>query len=120
MLILKKGFARMLTSKAIRVCALSDLDDQMPFAVEVGDVPIVLVRDGSEVHALRDQCSHAQVPLSEGKIIRDGIECWLHGACFDLRTGTPTSPPAVEPVAVYPACVEGDDVFVDLGATPPH
>ncbi|WP_018587904.1 Rieske (2Fe-2S) protein [Salinispora arenicola] len=117
MFVLKEGFVRMLTSKAIRVCALSDLEDQTPFAVEVGDLPIVLVRDGNEVHALRDQCSHAQVPLSEGKIVREGIECWLHGACFDLRTGTPTSPPAVQPVAVYTVRVEGDDVFVDPGTT---
>ncbi|MDM4723024.1 non-heme iron oxygenase ferredoxin subunit [Micromonospora sp. WMMA1363] len=107
----------MRTSKAIRVCALSDLDDRAPFAVEVGDVPVVLVRDGDEVHALRDECSHARIALSEGEVTRKGIECRLHGACFDLRTGAPTSPPAIEPVAVYAVRVEGDEVFVDPDAT---
>ena len=40
------------------------------------------------------------------------IECWLHGSCFDLRTGQPTGLPATEPVPVYPVKIEGDDVYV--------
>ncbi|SMD21710.1 non-heme iron oxygenase ferredoxin subunit [Kibdelosporangium aridum] len=97
----------------IRACALSDLDDKKPLAVEVGDVAVVLVREGDEVHALRDECSHASLSLSEGEVTRKGIECWLHGSCFDLRTGQPSSPPASEPVDVYAVRVDGDDVYVD-------
>ncbi|GAA3435890.1 non-heme iron oxygenase ferredoxin subunit [Kutzneria kofuensis] len=100
-------------SQAIRVCALSELDDNKPFAVEVGDVPVVLVRDGDEVHALRNECSHAFLKLSDGEVTEGEIECWMHGACFDLRTGEPTAPPALEPVAVYAVRIDGDDVFVD-------
>ncbi|MEV4312348.1 non-heme iron oxygenase ferredoxin subunit [Actinocrispum sp. NPDC049592] len=100
----------------IRVCALSELDDKKPLAVEVGDVAVVLVREGDQVHALRDECSHASLSLSEGEVTRKGIECWLHGSCFDLRTGQPSSPPATEPVDVYAVRVDGDDVYVD----PPH
>ncbi|MGV9367573.1 non-heme iron oxygenase ferredoxin subunit [Amycolatopsis sp. NPDC003731] len=99
-----------------KVCLLSDLDDRKPFAVKVGDVPIVLVRDGDEVHALRDECSHAFQRLSEGEVTDKGIECWMHGACFDLRTGEPSVPPGTEPVDVYRVHVEGDDVFVDAGS----
>jgi 3-phenylpropionate/trans-cinnamate dioxygenase ferredoxin component len=101
----------------IRACALSDLDDKKPLSVEVGDVAVVLVRDGDEVHALRDECSHASLSLSEGEVTRKGIECWLHGSCFDLRTGEPSSPPATEPVDVYPVRVDGDDVLVDPTTT---
>jgi len=42
------------------------------------------------------------------------IECWLHGSCFDLRTGKPTGYPATEPVPVYPVKIEGGDVYVAL------
>jgi len=101
----------------IRACALSELDDKKPLSVEVGDVTVVLVRDGDEVHALRDECSHASLSLSEGEVTRKGIECWLHGSCFDLRTGQPSSPPATEPVDVYAVRVDGDDVFVDPDTT---
>lgn len=101
----------------IRACALSDLDDKKPLAVEVGDVAVVLVREGDEVHALRDECSHASLSLSEGEVTRKGIECWLHGSCFDLRTGQPSSPPASEPVDVYAVRIDGDDVYVDPTTT---
>ncbi|MGX7828687.1 non-heme iron oxygenase ferredoxin subunit [Actinokineospora sp. 24-640] len=100
-----------------RVCALSDLDDGKPFAVQVDDIAVVLVRQGDEVHALRDECSHAELALSEGEMTGKGIECWLHGSCFDLRTGRPSSPPATEPVDVYAVTVEAGDVRVDTTTT---
>jgi 3-phenylpropionate/trans-cinnamate dioxygenase ferredoxin subunit len=43
------------------------------------------------------------------------VECWLHGSCFDLRTGSPTGPPATEPVPTYQVKIQGDDVYVSLG-----
>ncbi len=101
----------------IRACALSDLDDGKPLGVEVDDEPVVLVRQGDEVHALRDECSHATLNLSEGEVTRKGIECWLHGSCFDLRTGQPSSLPATEPVDVYPVEIRDGDVYVDVTTT---
>ncbi|SDC14863.1 non-heme iron oxygenase ferredoxin subunit [Actinokineospora iranica] len=99
------------------VCALSELDDGKPRAVEVGGVAVVLVRQGDEVHALRDECSHAALALSEGELARKGLECWLHGSCFDLRTGAPSAPPATEPVDVYPVSIVDDQVHVDVTTT---
>jgi 3-phenylpropionate/trans-cinnamate dioxygenase ferredoxin subunit len=100
-----------------RACALSDLDDGKPFGVEIDDVEVVLVRQGDTVHALRDECSHATLALSEGEVTRKGIECWLHGSCFDLRTGQPSSLPATEPVAVFPVEIRDGDVHVDVTTT---
>jgi 3-phenylpropionate/trans-cinnamate dioxygenase ferredoxin subunit len=93
------------------------LDDGKPYGVEVDDEPVVLVRQGDEVHALRDECSHATLALSEGEVTRKGIECWLHGSCFDLRTGKPSSLPATEPVDVFPVEIRDDDVYVDVTTT---
>jgi len=101
----------------IKVCALSELDDRKPFAASVDDVDVVLVRDGERVHALADLCSHAAVSLSEGEVSRKGIECWLHGSCFDLETGKPSSPPASEPVDVYAVDIRDGDVLVDVTVT---
>ena len=53
-------------------------------------------------------------PLSEGEVDGYTIECWLHGSCFDLRTGQPTAMPATVPVPVYPVKIEGDDVLVSI------
>ncbi|WP_285641328.1 non-heme iron oxygenase ferredoxin subunit [Lentzea sp. NBRC 102530] len=101
----------------IKVCALSELDNRKPFAATVDDVDVVLVREGERVHALADLCSHAAVSLSEGEVSRKGIECWLHGSCFDLETGKPSSPPASEPVDVYAVDIRDGDVFVDVTVT---
>ncbi|HEX6526292.1 MAG TPA: non-heme iron oxygenase ferredoxin subunit [Streptosporangiaceae bacterium] len=97
-----------------RVASLSDVPDDGTLGVEVDGEPVCVIRTGGEVFALRDVCSHAEVPLSEGEIYDHTVECWLHGSCFDVRTGQPTGPPATEPVAVYPVKIEGDDVYVSL------
>jgi 3-phenylpropionate/trans-cinnamate dioxygenase ferredoxin subunit len=107
------------TENFVRVCALSELPEDGALGVEVEGVPIALVRTGDEVFALYDVCSHEEVPLSEGEIYDHTLECWLHGSCFDVRTGKPTGPPATKPVATYPVRVTGDDVFVSPGPAGP-
>jgi 3-phenylpropionate/trans-cinnamate dioxygenase ferredoxin component len=98
----------------VRACALADVPDPGAFRVEVGDTPIAVVRSDGEVYAIYDVCSHAEVSLSEGEIYDTTIECWLHGSCFDLRTGAPTGLPATGPVPVYQTRIDGDDVYVRL------
>jgi 3-phenylpropionate/trans-cinnamate dioxygenase ferredoxin subunit len=98
----------------VKVCSLADVPDEGAVAVEVEDTPVAVVRVGAEVYALRDVCSHAEVALSEGEVYDHTIECWLHGSCFDLRTGKPTNPPATQPVPTYRVKIEGDDVYVSL------
>ena len=98
----------------IRVCALSDLPDEGAIGIEVDGEPVAIIRAEGEIYALRDVCSHAEIPLSEGEIYDHTVECWLHGSCFDLRTGNPTGPPATEPVPTYQVKIQGDDIYVSL------
>jgi 3-phenylpropionate/trans-cinnamate dioxygenase ferredoxin subunit len=98
----------------VRACATSDVQPGTALAVSVDDVAVAVVRDGDDWYAVYDECSHAAIPLSEGEVEGNQIECWLHGSMFDLRTGKPTNLPATEPVAIYPVRVEGDDVLVDV------
>ena len=97
-----------------RAANVSDIPDDGTLGVEISGEPVCLIRTGGEVFAMRDVCSHAEVPLSEGEIYDHTVECWLHGSCFDVRTGRPTGPPATEPVPVYPVKIDGDDVYVSL------
>jgi len=111
----------------IRVCSVHDLAPGSVIRVEVdaaaartggGDIAIAVVReaDGSW-HAVGDHCTHGPVSLSEGDLVSTpqgcAIECWGHGATFNLTTGEP-SLPAVEPIAVYPVTISGDDVLIDI------
>jgi len=88
--------------------------DGAALPVEVGGVEIALVRQGDDIYAIRDECSHASIPLSEGDVEGSEIECWLHGSRFDLRTGKPINLPATEPVPVYPTRIENGTVLVSL------
>ncbi|MCW2885537.1 MAG: Rieske (2Fe-2S) domain protein [Streptosporangiaceae bacterium] len=101
----------------VEACPLSEVPEEGALGVEIGDTPVALVRTGDEVFALRDVCSHAEVPLSEGEIFDHTIECWLHGSCFDLRTGKPTNPPATQPVPTYRVKIEDGTVYVSLTPT---
>ena len=55
--------------------------------------------------------------VQNGRVTDKGLECWLHGACFNLRTGEPSAPPAMTGVDVYAVHIEGDAVFVDPDTT---
>ena len=89
-------------------CALEELPDGHVLAVEVGGIALALVRDGEHVYAIQDACSHADVALSEGELSGCMLECWLHGSQFDVRTGEPTSPPAIDAVPIYPVRIVGE------------
>ncbi|GAA1745295.1 non-heme iron oxygenase ferredoxin subunit [Nonomuraea bangladeshensis] len=97
------------------VCHLSDIPEGGLLGVETSGTPLALVRDGGEVFALHDVCPHAGATLSEGEVDGGTLECWLHGSCFDIRTGKPVAPNTL-PVTTYPVKVEDGGVFV---AVPP-
>ncbi|MGW5336068.1 non-heme iron oxygenase ferredoxin subunit [Streptomyces bauhiniae] len=103
-----------MTTTFQRACGLSELSEDTPKRVELDGTPVSVVKTEGEVYAIHDICSHANVSLSEGEVEDGQIECWLHGSCFDLRSGKPSGPPATRPVPVYPVKIEGDDVLVSL------
>ncbi len=100
-----------------RACAAFEVRADEAQAVLVDDLEVALARDGGELFAIRDECSHAAVALSEGEVADGTVECWLHGSCFDLRSGKPTHLPATEPVAIFPVELRGDDVYVDVATS---
>ena len=103
---------------AVRVYALSDLEQDTPLRVEADGVPIAVVLDSAgEVHAIGDVCTHGEVSLSEGFVDEDTLECWAHGSAFSLRTGRPLNLPAYEPVPVYEVTIDGDDILIDPAVT---
>ncbi|WP_332641795.1 non-heme iron oxygenase ferredoxin subunit [Aeromicrobium sp.] len=101
----------------VHAAQLADVPNGGVLAVEIDGQEVALVRDGDDVYALRDECSHASIPLSEGDVEGCEIECWLHGSRFDVRTGKPVNLPATEAVPTYPTQIEGDAVLVDLSGT---
>ena len=99
----------------VRVCAASEVAKGSVVARMVEGTPVALAQcDDGTFHAVADDCTHEDYPLSEGTVAGCTIECVLHGSEFDLRTGAPLNLPAVEPVAVYPVEVRDGDLYVSL------
>ncbi|AAO44432.1 non-heme iron oxygenase ferredoxin subunit [Tropheryma whipplei] len=99
----------------MKVCPVSDLTENQPARFEVDGVSVALVKlsDGS-VYAVNDCCTHADVPLSEGFVDGETIECWAHGAKFCLKSGEALTLPASTPVATYKVVLQNGFVFIDL------
>jgi 3-phenylpropionate/trans-cinnamate dioxygenase ferredoxin component len=89
---------------------LTDLaDGQLRCFPDIGRDGIVVCRAGGQLYALADNCSHADTPLSEGRLRGFGLTCPLHGASFDVRDGSHSGPPAWEGVPAF-AVTEVDGV----------
>jgi 3-phenylpropionate/trans-cinnamate dioxygenase ferredoxin subunit len=106
-----------------RVVRADDIPKGSVVSAEVGGIDIAVVHaDDDRFYAVRDECSHASIPLSEGEVDGCTLECWLHGSRFDLRTGEPTGLPATEPVPIFPVEIRDGDLYVSTtpsnGVTP--
>lgn len=98
----------------VPACQVSQVPLGTALAVKLGaGVEIAVVNTAEGLFAIRDLCSHAEVPLSAGEVVDCTLECYMHGSRFDLRTGQPTGLPATIPVPVYPVRLDGDLVLVD-------
>jgi 3-phenylpropionate/trans-cinnamate dioxygenase ferredoxin subunit len=92
---------------------LEDIPDGGVKRVLVDGLPFALFRQGEEVSAISDRCSHQGGSLSEGFVDGNVVECSLHGAMFDIRTGEVLSLPAVRGVPTLPVRVIDGNVIVD-------
>ncbi|HET6484431.1 MAG TPA: Rieske (2Fe-2S) protein [Actinoplanes sp.] len=75
---------------------LSALPDRKLSVRTVGDVPVLLYRDGQTVTAMLERCSHEGGPLGEGEIAGSDpcVVCPWHGSTFRLRDGVVVHGPA--------------------------
>ena len=90
-----------------RVCTTSEL---LPGETQVawdGDTAILVVNLDGELYALEDKCTHEDYELSAGPVdaASGEVECILHGARFDLRSGRALCGPAYAPVPKFPVRV---------------
>jgi 3-phenylpropionate/trans-cinnamate dioxygenase ferredoxin subunit len=99
------------------VAKLKDVAPGTATKVETGNEAVALVNVNGTFCAVQGQCPHAGGPLSEGKLDGWSLECPMHGAAFDVRTGDVLGGPADQPLRTYPVKVEDGAVRV---AVPGH
>jgi 3-phenylpropionate/trans-cinnamate dioxygenase ferredoxin subunit len=72
----------------------------------VDGISLAIFNAEGRYFAIEDVCSHEAESLSNGRVEGLEIICPRHAARFSLLTGEALSPPAYEPVAVFPVRIE--------------
>jgi 3-phenylpropionate/trans-cinnamate dioxygenase ferredoxin subunit len=97
----------------VKVAKVGEIAPGKAIRIEIDDEPVAIFNVDGDLYAIGDTCSHEEASLSEGDVYGTCVECPLHGAEFDLKTGHPRTLPAVVPVPTYAVMVEGDDVLLN-------
>jgi naphthalene 1,2-dioxygenase system ferredoxin subunit len=97
-----------------RVAGRGDLTAGEVIGVEAGGRSIAIYDCDGELFATDNICTHAYACLSDGWLDGTTIECPLHAARFDVRSGQVLDPPATEDLKTYPVRQSGDDIQIKL------
>ncbi len=93
-----------------RVADAKDLPPGKSMCVEFEGEQVALFNVEGTFYAISDSCTHVGGQLSVGEVSGTIVTCPLHGATFDLATGSAQRPPASAPVTCYKVQVEGDEI----------
>jgi len=85
----------------VDVKPLSRLPEGSVSLLKVGGTEVAVFNIGGQFYAIEDVCTHDGGSLAAGDVEGFEIICPRHGACFDLRTGKVTAPPACEDIATF-------------------
>jgi naphthalene 1,2-dioxygenase ferredoxin component len=98
----------------VRVAGRGDLAAGEVIGVEAGGRSIAIYDCDGELFATDNICTHAYACLSDGWLDGNTIECPLHAARFDVRTGQVLDPPATEDLKTYQVRLLSGDIEVRL------
>jgi len=98
----------------VRAARRGELAAGEVLGVEVAGRSIALYATDDGIFATDNICTHAYACLSDGWLDGEVIECPLHAARFDIRTGKVLDPPATEDLKTYPARMVGDEIQIRL------
>lgn len=97
----------------IKAAELNELKPGKIKRITSADQALLLCNVGGEYYAVADLCPHEDFPLSYGCLKGNDIECSLHGARFDVRSGMPSHEPADCPLQTFLVVIQEDGVFID-------
>jgi nitrite reductase/ring-hydroxylating ferredoxin subunit len=92
------------------VIAAEDVQPGAMSPVEIGDLQIAIFNLGGEFFATDNVCTHEYALLTDGILEDDIVECPLHAACFNIKTGRVTCEPAESDLRVYKTRLVGQQV----------
>ena len=98
----------------VKTINTSEISENSVKVVNVDDKDIAIFNVEGDFYAIDDLCSHAEASLAEGEVFDCKVECPLHGAEFDLKTGQAVTLPATNPVASYVISIEDEVIYLEM------
>jgi nitrite reductase/ring-hydroxylating ferredoxin subunit len=92
--------------------AVADVKPDEPAACSVGQHEIAVYLVDGAYYATSNICTHASALLTDGLMEGCEIECPLHNARFDVRTGEALTSPAEVDLETFATRVVGDQIEV--------
>jgi nitrite reductase/ring-hydroxylating ferredoxin subunit/uncharacterized membrane protein len=94
--------------------ATGEFTDGATAVRHVGEVPVLVYRDGDRFSVLLERCAHQSGPLGEGKVEGGCVVCPWHGSTFRLTDGSVKHGPAASNQPTLRVRVTGDRVTAGL------
>ena len=91
---------------------LSEFEDNPVVKIDINDITVAVFKVDEDYYAIQNMCSHSEADLADGEVYDSKVECPLHGAEFDLKTGEALTLPATKPVTVFTTEVDGDFLVI--------
>ena len=98
----------------VKTINISEINENSVKVVNIENKDVAIFNVDGEFYAIDDLCSHAEASLAEGEVFDCKVECPLHGAEFDLKTGEAVTLPATRPVDTYMISVENDIIYLEM------
>jgi nitrite reductase/ring-hydroxylating ferredoxin subunit len=96
----------------VAVAKTADIPPDGMKCVAVERARVLLANVDGRFFAISDICGHRNAPLSRGRLAGHIVECPLHFAQFDVRTGKLVDGPIAVDVPAYEVLVEGDTIYL--------
>jgi 3-phenylpropionate/trans-cinnamate dioxygenase ferredoxin subunit len=81
--------------------------------VTIGEIPVLLCRSATGLHAMRDRCPHQDKSLEGARIRGPNLFCPHHGARFNLEDGRSLSPLTTKALELLPCAAAGDHLEIE-------
>ena len=91
---------------------LSEFDNTSVAKIDINGTTVAVFKVDEDYYAIQNMCSHSEANLADGEVYDCKVECPLHGAEFDLKTGDALTLPATKPVSVFATEVDGDFLVI--------
>ena len=98
------------------VAKTDELDAEDVMEVRIGELDLALYNVEGEFYATDGICTHEHINLCDGYVEGHFIECPLHSACFDIKTGKAIKAPATIDLKTHPVKVEDGTVYIGIAA----